>query len=74
MRLWTLHPQYLDPQGLTALWRESLLARKVLQGLTRGYRYHPQLARFQAQAEPLLAIDTFLHVLREEGWTSRCAS
>ena len=32
MRLWTLHPQYLDAQGLTALWRESLLARKVLQG------------------------------------------
>jgi hypothetical protein len=21
MRLWTLHPRYLDAQGLTALWR-----------------------------------------------------
>jgi len=30
MRLWTLHPQYLDAQGLVALWREALLA--VLAG------------------------------------------
>jgi len=66
MRLWTLHPQYLDAQGLTALWREGLLARKVLQGLTRGYRHHPQLMRFQAQPDPLLAIDTFLHAVHAE--------
>ena len=30
MRLWTLHPKYLDAQGLVALWREALLARAVL--------------------------------------------
>ncbi|MEN6399799.1 MAG: pyrimidine dimer DNA glycosylase/endonuclease V, partial [Rectinema sp.] len=29
MRLWTLHPQYLDQKGLTAAWREGLLAKKV---------------------------------------------
>ena len=29
MRLWSLHPRYLDRQGLTALWREGLLARAV---------------------------------------------
>jgi hypothetical protein len=29
MRIWTLHPQYLDPQGLVALWRETLLARRI---------------------------------------------
>ena len=39
MRLWTLHPKYLDPQGLVALWREALLARAVLQGKTRGYNF-----------------------------------
>lgn len=27
MRLWSLHPKHLDPQGLVALWREVLLAR-----------------------------------------------
>jgi hypothetical protein len=46
MRLWTLHPKYLDPQGLVALWREGLLARAVLRGETRGYKHHPQLQRF----------------------------
>jgi hypothetical protein len=47
VRLWSLHPQYLDARGLVALWREALLAQAVLRGLTRGYRYHPQLLRFQ---------------------------
>jgi len=56
MRLWTLHPKYLDAQGLVALWREALLARAVLRGLTRGYRHHPQLLRFQAHAAPRSAI------------------
>ncbi len=36
MRIWTLHPQYLDRQGLVALWREGLLAQEVLRGQTRG--------------------------------------
>lgn len=60
MRIWSLHPQYLDAQGLVALWRETLLARAVLQGATRGYRNHPQLERFKAQAEPLVAIEWYL--------------
>ena len=48
MRLWSLHPRYLDTVGLTAAWREALLAQKVLTGTTRGYRAHPQLERFRA--------------------------
>lgn len=60
MRLWTVHPRYLDPQGLVALWREALLARAVLRGQTRGYRHHPQLHRFQAHAAPRSAISVFL--------------
>ena len=66
MRLWTLHPQYLDPKGLVAAWREALLAQRVLAGATRGYRNHPQLIRFQAQPESLAAIATFLTGLAEE--------
>ncbi len=46
MRLWSLHPRYVDTAGLTAGWREALLAQKVLTGTTRGYRHHPQLERF----------------------------
>jgi hypothetical protein len=66
MRLWSLHPQYLDPQGLVALWRESLLAQKVLQGKTRGYKYHPQLDRFKSHPHPLHAIATYLRAVRQE--------
>jgi len=66
MRLWTLHPRHLDPKGLVALWREALLAQRVLAGRTRGYRHHPQLARFQASRRPLAAIGAYLEgVLRE---------
>lgn len=60
MRLWTVHPRYLDPQGLVALWRESLLARAVLSGQTKGYRHHPQLERFRAHSSPSVAINAYL--------------
>ena len=60
MRLWSLHPQYLDSKGLVALWREGLLARKVLRGLTKGYKHHPQLVRFKAQRNSVQAIDRYL--------------
>lgn len=66
MRLWTLHPRYLDPRGLVAAWREALLAQTVISGATKGYRHHPQLARFQAQADPRAAIATFLAGLADE--------
>jgi hypothetical protein len=49
MRLWSLHPKYLDASGLVALWREGLLAQAVLAGRTRGYTRHPQLERFRGE-------------------------
>ena len=66
MRLWTLHPRHLDAKGLVAAWREALLAQKVLAGATKGYRHHPQLARFQAQPDPSAAIASFLSGIAEE--------
>lgn len=66
MRLWSLHPEYLDAQGLVALWREALLAQKVLAGKTRGYKHHPQLERFNAQPRPREAMASYLfHVWKE---------
>lgn len=66
MRLWSIHPKYLDSQGLVAVWREGLLARKVLSGQTSGYRNHPQLTRFKRQQKPLKHIDAYLyHVWKE---------
>jgi Pyrimidine dimer DNA glycosylase len=66
VRLWTLHPRYLDARGLVALWREGLLARAVLKGATRGYRHHPQLERFRSHAAPRAAINTYLRVVAAE--------
>jgi hypothetical protein len=66
MRLWTIHPRYLDAKGLVAAWREALLAQKVLAGRTRGYTKHPQLARFQAQARPVAAVAAYLQGLAAE--------
>lgn len=66
MRLWSLHPQHLDSQGLVALWREGILARAVLKGETRGYKNHPQLLRFKEQPDPLATLDSYLfHVYQE---------
>lgn len=66
MRLWTVHPRYLDPPGLNAVWREGLLARAVLRGETRGYRNHPQLIRFRNHPVPLKAIDCYLKAILAE--------
>ncbi len=66
MRLWSLHPLYLDAKGLTAVWREGLLAQKVLQGGTRGYRNHPQLQRFRAQPDLLAAMAAYLSAANAE--------
>ena len=66
MRLWSLHPRYLDPQGLVALWREALLAQAVLAGETKGYRNHPQLARFRAGDRPAAIIAEYLRAVHAE--------
>jgi len=66
MRIWTVHPRYLDRQGLVALWREALLAQAVLLGKTNGYRHHPQLDRFQGHPSPVAAIATYLSEIHRE--------
>jgi Pyrimidine dimer DNA glycosylase len=66
MRLWTLHPRYLDTKGLLAVWREGLLAQEVLRGRTKGYRNHPQLVRFKSSTDPLGSIARYLRVVYVE--------
>lgn len=66
MRLWSLHPRYLDAAGLVACWREGLLARAVLAGTTVGYRRHPQLERFRGCADPVAAVDAYLQQVLAE--------
>lgn len=66
MRLWSIHPCYLDAKGLVALWREALLAQNVLLGNTVGYRNHPQLIRFKATRNPPGAIASYLRGVEKE--------
>ena len=66
MRIWSLHPSLLDRRALVACWRETLLAQKVLRGLTRGYTNHPQLIRFRAHPQPLEAVAAYLSGLVDE--------
>lgn len=60
MRIWSLHPKYMDVKGLVALWRESLLAKHVLEGKTKGYKNHPQLNRFKKAKNPVDCINQYL--------------
>lgn len=66
MRLWSIHPKYLDARGLVALWREGLLAQSVLLGKTKGYRNHPQLLRFKGAENPVGAIAGYLRCVVQE--------
>jgi len=66
MRLWSLHPRYLDARGLVALWREALLAQAVLLGKTRGYTHHPQLERFRAARNPAASIAAYLRAVHDQ--------
>jgi len=66
VRIWSLHPSLLDRRALVACWRETLLAQKVLRGLTRGYTNHPQLIRFRAHPQPLEAVAAYLSRLADE--------
>lgn len=66
MRLWSIHPKYLDAKGLVAVWREGLLAQSVLLDRTKGYRNHPQLDRFKRQPDPVCALNAYLESIYEE--------
>jgi len=66
MRLWSIHPEYLDAKGLVALWREALLAQNVLLGNTKGYKKHPQLDRFKNISNPVGAIASYLRSIIDE--------
>jgi hypothetical protein len=65
MRIWSLHPKYLDAKGLVALWRESLLAKQVLEDNTKGYKNHPQLNRFKNSGNAVGCINQYLAAVYE---------
>lgn len=76
MRLWLLHPKYLDTKGFVALWREALLAQRVLVRLLNnedkvGYKNHPALLPFKSlpDNEWLDSIGNYLTYIYDESVT-----
>lgn len=63
MRIWSIHPSYLDSAGINGCWRESLLAQKILNGHNFSYKNHSQMKRFYSDRESLLAIGTYLYYI-----------
>jgi hypothetical protein len=49
-----------------ALWREALLAQKVLRGASCGYKHHSQLRRFSGLAHPPAAPAAYLTAVHGE--------
>lgn len=66
MRLWSIHPKYLDSKWLLACWREWLLAKKVLEWKTKWYKNHAQLSRFKESKDKITSINAFLYQIYKE--------
>lgn len=66
MRIWSIHPKYLDRKGFGGLWLESIVAKNALEGKTVGYRNHPQLNRFKACSNSVNAINCYLKYVYHE--------
>ena len=71
MRIWSLHPKLLDTKGFVALWRETILAKHVLEGKTKGYLNHPQLDRFKKSGDPLDSINFYLMEVYKESMSRK---
>ncbi len=68
MRLWSLHPKYLDQQGLCGLWREAIMARNALEAYANqtehSHKNHPQLDRFKS-ANPA-EVNFYLYIIYQD--------
>lgn len=63
MRLWSLHPRYLDKVGVVACWSEGLGGLRALQGRQKMHRNHPQLERFKATGVSEYSLYIYLDTL-----------
>ena len=59
-RIWSLHPKYLDGIEIFFLWRNCIMAKKILDGTEKVNRKFPHLARFESSSNPIGAINIYL--------------
>ena len=69
MRIWTLHPRFLDRQGLLGQWREALQAKNALLDPHHSSNvcHERQLRRFKAaKIQALSCMGVYLHAVADE--------
>lgn len=66
MRIWTLHPRYLDDATLREAWRDGLAARRRLVAGSKGRPTDPLIHAIAACKHPVRVIDAYLSHLHQE--------
>lgn len=72
MRVWSIHPAYLDTKGLVASWKEGIQGLNALRnprkpnGKWAMFAHHPQLIRFKRFENPELCLSEYLHFIADE--------
>lgn len=67
MRVWTIHPKYLNRKELSACWHDGLRALKVLSEPEKYQRFYEGLSVFRVQSEPVYALAKYLQAIGKEG-------
>lgn len=67
MRIWKVHPKYLDQKGLSGQWFEAIIAKNSLISKD-GYWYNnPQMDIFKNSEDPIDAVNSYLEEVWVEG-------
>jgi len=67
VRLWTIHPRYLDDEALREAWRDGLNLRRALKIGSKAAEPCPDAAPWIAESrQPVRALDLYLHAIHGE--------
>jgi len=66
MRLWAIHPKYLDVEALRVLWKDILTVHKIFLGETNNYINHPHVKFFLELEKPESYIKNYSISIYEE--------
>jgi hypothetical protein len=66
MRIWSIHPKYLDSKELLNLWNETIQAKNEFLTKFSGHFSNKQLERFLDLKNPLEAINSYMSSIYRE--------
>lgn len=64
MKLWSIHPKYLDKDTLFSCWEEALKVKTIIENRSRESNL--QVSKFKQCDNPLAQINTYLYYLLQE--------